>query len=109
AEHPGAEDIYNHIKNDFPDISIDTVYRTLSTFSNLGLVDVVEGYGEVKRYDPDIRPHHHFRCKKCNRIVDFRESRFDKLKAPAVIARKYCVSNIKVVVEGLCDRCAGKR
>ncbi len=108
TEHPGAEDIYNNVKTDFPDISIDTVYRTLSTFSQIGLVGVVEGYGEIKRYDPDIEPHHHFRCKRCNKIEDFQEPAFSKLRAPARLRKKYNVSNVKVVVEGLCDNCSRK-
>jgi Fur family peroxide stress response transcriptional regulator len=103
--HPTAEDVYNRVKLTFPDISIDTVYRTLSTFAEMGLVDEVEGYGEARRYDPDTKPHHHFRCKKCNKIVDFQNERLNKLHIPAEISRKYSVSNIKVIAEGLCDKC----
>ena len=103
--HPSAEDIYNRIKITFPGISIDTVYRTLSTFSHMGLVSEVEGYGEARRYDPDLKPHHHFRCTKCNKIVDFRKESFNKLRLPAEISGKYQVSSVKVVAEGLCDKC----
>ena len=107
--HPAAEEIFDRVKETFPDISIDTVYRTLGIFSQMGIIDVVEGYGEAKRYDTDVLPHHHFRCKRCNAIVDFQEKSYDKLKAPAVIRRKYRVESIKVVVEGLCDKCARER
>ncbi len=106
SNHPTAEDIYNRVKKTFPDISIDTVYRTLAIFSQMGIIDVVEGYGEAKRYDPDLEPHHHFRCKRCNEIVDFNETSYNKLKAPEMIRKKYRVTNIKVVIEGLCDKCA---
>ena len=108
-DHPGAEDIYNRIKITFPDISIDTVYRTLFTFSQMGLVDKVEGYGEARRYDPDLKPHHHFRCTKCNKIVDFHKESFNKLQVPAEISKKYHVSSVKVVAEGLCDKCLQNR
>ena len=104
-DHPSAEDVFDRIQTAFPDISIDTVYRTLNTFSEIGIVNVVEGYGEAKRYDPDREPHHHFRCMRCNRIVDFQERRFDTLKIPGSIRKKYRVSNIKVILEGVCDRC----
>lgn len=107
-EHPSAEAVYDRVKERFADIALDTVYRTLTTFSEIGLLDVVEGYGEAKRYDPDVGPHHHFRCKRCNVIVDFHERRFDKLEIPAAIKEKYAVSGIKVVVEGLCDKCRRK-
>jgi Fur family peroxide stress response transcriptional regulator len=108
-DHPSAESIYNRVKVNFPDISIDTVYRTLSTFSDMGLVDEVEGYGEARRYDPDLQPHHHFRCKKCNKIIDFQEESFNNLKIPKAIREKYSVFSVKVVAEGLCDGCLRKR
>ena len=108
TEHPSAENIFNSVREDFPDIAIDTIYRTLSTFSEIGIIHVVEGYGEVKRYDPDIEPHHHFRCTSCNRIVDLHLDTFGKLKIPLGLKKKYNVSNIKVILEGACDGCTGK-
>jgi Fur family peroxide stress response transcriptional regulator len=108
-DHPDAENIYNRIKVTFPDISIDTVYRTLSTFCDMGLIDEVEGYGEAKRYDPILKQHHHFRCKKCNKIIDFEDEGLNKLHLPAVIREKYRVFNIRVVAEGLCDKCRVKK
>jgi len=108
-DHPSAEAVYNRVKVTFPDISIDTVYRTLSTFSEMGLVDEVEGYGEAKRYDPDLKPHHHFRCKRCNKIVDFRDERLNKRRLPPAIRAKFSVFSVKVVAEGLCDECRRKR
>ena len=104
-DHPSAENIYNRIRTSFPDIALDTVYRTLSTFSEIGIIHVVEGYGEVKRYDPDTEPHHHFRCMRCNKIVDIYEKTFGKLNIPHRIKKKYNVSNVKVILEGACDEC----
>ena len=106
--HPSAENIFNGVRTSFPDIAIDTVYRTLSTLSEIGIIHVVEGYGEAKRYDPDTDPHHHFRCMYCNRIVDISGDAFGKLKIPDKIIKKYNVSNVKVVLEGACDGCIKK-
>jgi Fur family peroxide stress response transcriptional regulator len=108
TDHPSAENIFNRVRISFPDIAIDTVYRTLSTFSEIEVIHVVEGYGEAKRYDPDTESHHHFRCTKCNKIVDLHGDIFGKLKIPHRIKKKYNVSNIKVVLEGACDECPGK-
>ena len=108
-DHPDAESIYDRVKVSFPDISIDTVYRTLSTFAQMGLVNEVEGYGQAKRYDPDLKPHHHFRCRKCEKIVDFEEEGLDNLKIPKAIREKYSVLSVKVVAEGLCDVCRRKK
>jgi Fur family peroxide stress response transcriptional regulator len=105
-DHPDSEDIFERVKIGFPDMSLDTVYRTLSKFAEIGLAHLVEGYGESKRYDPDTNKHHHFRCQKCNKIVDFHDVDYDSLKISRAIQRKFRVTNVKVVLEGTCDECA---
>lgn len=106
--HPDSEDIYRKIKNIFPQISLDTVYRTLSKFAEIGLIHLVEGYGESKRYDPDTNNHHHFRCSRCNKIVDFQDENYDRLKVPKAFQKNFKVTNIKIVLEGMCDECIKK-
>ena len=106
--HPDAEDVFEKIKITFPEISLDTVYRTLSKFTEIGLINLVEGYGEAKRYDPDTDNHHHFRCSKCNNIVDFQNKTYDNLKVPKTFQRNFKVTNVKVLLEGICDKCARK-
>jgi Fur family peroxide stress response transcriptional regulator len=105
-DHPDSEDIFERVKIGFPDMSLDTVYRTLSKFAEIGLVHLVEGYGESKRYDPDTNKHHHFRCQKCNKIVDFHDVDYDNLRISRAIRKKFRVTNVKVVLEGTCDECA---
>ena len=56
-QHPTANLMFRTIKKAFPNISFDTVNRTLLTFSEIGVVDVVEGFGGPKRFDPDIGDH----------------------------------------------------
>ena len=46
----------------------DTVNRTLLSFAHMGILDIVEGYGYPKRFDPNLARHHHFHCLKCHRI-----------------------------------------
>jgi len=107
--HPYSEDVFEKVRNVFPDISLDTVYRTLSTFAKIGVVNIVEGYGEAKRYDPDVNPHHHFRCRRCNNIVDFNDQSYDNLKVPKAFRKNFRVNNVKVILEGVCDKCVKRR
>lgn len=103
--HPDSDDIFKKVKTIFPDISLDTVYRTLSKFAEIGVVHLVEGYGEAKRYDPDINKHHHFRCQKCNKIVDFHNVNYDNLRIPKTLQKNFSVTNVKVILEGTCSEC----
>lgn len=104
-DHPTADDIYKRIVKRIPNISFDTVNRTLSTFAGIGLTKVVEGYGQAKRYDPDLGAHHHFRCVRCACIIDFQSEAYDDIAVPAEIGERFTVTGKKVVLEGLCGRC----
>lgn len=104
-EHPSADLVYSRLKRAFPNISFDTVNRTLLTFSKIGIINVVEGYGQPKRFDPNVSSHHHLRCVKCNAIIDFYNKSYDEMKVPKDILKKFTVLNKKVVLEGLCDKC----
>jgi Fur family peroxide stress response transcriptional regulator len=105
-DHPASDDIFERVKKVYPDISLDTVYRTLSKFVEIGVVHVVEGYGEAKRYDPDTNKHHHFRCLKCNKIVDFHDKSFDNIKIRKSLQKDFRIKNVKVLLEGMCNECA---
>jgi Fur family peroxide stress response transcriptional regulator len=104
-DHPNAEVFFNRVKNIFPDISLDTVNRTLLTFSEIGMVKIVEGYGDPRRFDPDIENHHHCRCLKCNTIIDFDSRSYKNIKVPEKINKKFMVLNKKVLLEGYCNKC----
>jgi Fur family peroxide stress response transcriptional regulator len=106
--HPTVDNIFQRIHQKYPNISFDTVNRTLSSFSEAGLLKVVEGYGNPKRYDSDTSSHHHFRCLKCNRIIDFKNKNFDDIELPPDISKRFTVLHKKVVLEGICDKCAKK-
>lgn len=103
--HPSAEIIYRKIKRKYPGISFDTVNRTLLTFSDIGLLQIVEGYGEPKRFDANTQDHHHFRCLRCGSIIDVYHKRYDELEIPAEIETHHKVIRKRVVLEGICKQC----
>jgi Fur family peroxide stress response transcriptional regulator len=107
-DHPSADMLYKRVRKVFPTISFDTVYRTLLSFSKIGLADVVEGYGEPKRFDPDIQNHHHFRCIKCGKIKDLKIALLEDIEIPKEISSDITVIRKKLIIEGLCKDCKSK-
>ncbi len=103
--HPTADIVFQRVRKKIPNISFDTVSRTLLSFVDMGLLKVVEGYGRPKRFDTDTDSHHHFQCLKCNKIIDFCNTGFDALEVPKEIKSRFIVTGKKVVLEGLCDSC----
>jgi len=106
--HPSAEAVFRQVRQTFPSISLDTVNRTLLTLSDMGMAFVVEGSGDAKRFDANLKNHQHFKCLKCRRIIDFHHDAFDRIEIPRNLAARFTVLKKTVYVEGLCDRCAKK-
>ena len=107
-KHPSASTIHKKIKHYYPNISLGTVNSTLLVFAEIGLARVVESSGDPKRFDPNLQPHHHFKCIKCGKIIDFQSSMYDDISVPVEIDEKFVVLRKKVHLEGLCDRCKRK-
>ncbi len=105
TEHPSAETVFRRVRQAFPTISLDTVNRTLLTLSEMGVAFVVEGSGDAKRFDANLKNHQHFKCLKCRRIIDFHHEPFDRIEVPENLARRFTVLRKTVYLEGFCDSC----
>jgi Fur family peroxide stress response transcriptional regulator len=107
--HPTADEMFNIVKKEFPNISYDTVNRALLTFAEIGLVDVIPTKGGPRRFDPDMDKHHHFHCVGCGKIKDFYSDDFDNLRVPDHIQDDFTVFTKRVVLNGLCKQCRRKK
>jgi Fur family peroxide stress response transcriptional regulator len=105
-DHPSPETLFKRVRRKAPQISLDTVYRTLGTFHDIGLVDMVEGFALTRRFDPNQDHHHHARCTRCQAMLDFDSRTYDQLKVPPEIRKVFSVQRVRVTVEGLCRDCA---
>jgi Fur family peroxide stress response transcriptional regulator len=105
TDHPAAVTIFNKVRAYFSNISLDTVNRTLLKFQEIGLAKVVESSGRPKSFDPNLKPHHHFRCVRCGTIFDFEDDTYDALELFDSIKEKFIVLDKIVHLEGICDAC----
>ena len=103
--HPTADAIYKMVKIEFPNISFDTVNRTLLTLADIGIVDIVEIFGGAKRFDPKVTTHHHLHCIRCSKVFDFYSRSYDNLKVPKEVDEQFQVLSKRVVLKGVCKAC----
>ena len=108
TDHPTADAIYKRVRKSLPNISFDTVYRTLLSFTETGIISLVEGTGEQKRFEPNLHRHHHFRCIKCFTIFDFENDAYNDIAVPKAVQKQGVIINKRVVLEGICSKCKGK-
>jgi Fur family transcriptional regulator, peroxide stress response regulator len=104
ADHPTAEDILCDLNQDVPTSSQATVYSSLQALRDVGLVREVLLEEGVCRYDANVQPHHHFRCKSCGHIEDIEWECFQELPLNRLPANLK-VEGYEVTVFGMCDRC----
>lgn len=107
-DHPTADEMFNSVKIEFPNISYDTVNRTLLTFTEIGLADVVQTKGGPRRFDIIMDSHHHFHCVRCGKVVDFCHEEYDNIGIPENIRKDSLIYTKRVVLNGLCRPCRKK-
>ncbi len=103
--HPSAEDVYRRIRSKLPTISLDTVYRTLSTFEHHGIISKVQVLDERARFDPDPFPHNHLVCVKCKGIADFSWPAFEKIQPPPETGKWGRITDKHAELRGVCKKC----
>lgn len=68
--HPTVHDIHSGIKADLPKISVATVYKSVESLVDVGLVKPIYLGQAATRFDASTEEHAHFRCIECNQIAD---------------------------------------
>ena len=106
SDHPHLEKIYRNVRRKMPGVSLDTVYRTLDLFRELGLVSRLKPFPGPVRFDANTSPHHHFVCGRCGLIRDFNDPGLNGLKIPMSARALGSVESVHVEVLGLCPTCA---
>ena len=69
-DHPTADAVYLHVKKEFSNISLGTVYRNLNLLTDIGEAVKIATPDGGDRFDGRVEPHNHFLCKKCGRLLD---------------------------------------
>mgnify|MGYP002519783735 CR=1 FL=1 len=68
--HPTAEQVYDLIRGELPNVSLGTVYRNLTVLEQEGIIRKIPVGDGHEHFDGDNSQHSHFYCKSCERITD---------------------------------------
>lgn len=104
-DHPSAETLHHRLLLRMPTLSLDTVYRTLTTFISYNLINKVETVESQARFEVQHIRHHHLICRECNHIFDFQWHLLDQATLPDEIGRFGQFEQPNVVVYGTCEKC----
>ena len=105
-EHLDAETLYDHLRVRDPDVSLATVYRTLTVFKEMGLVEE-HRLGEVHSHYEPVRdhPHYHFVCLGCGKVIEFDAPLVEKIQRELSESKGVCVTRAHLRLSGYCAQC----
>lgn len=98
------------IENYFDNVDRTTLYRTLKTFVNQGIVHKIDdGTGVTKfalceenchcEVEKDL--HVHFHCNKCEETICLPNNKIPTIEIP----NNFVAEEINLVVKGICEKC----
>lgn len=107
--HPSAETIYNSLREEHPTMSLATVYKTLDSFVQHGLIQQLNLGEDSYRYDADTSEHLHVQCIECKEVVDMpMPSHVVSLRGEVAAQSGYALTNERLYFYGVCPKCQEK-
>lgn len=101
-----------NIEEYFDNSERTTLYRTLKTFVESGIVHQIDDGTGITKYaiceehcncEIDTDLHLHFHCTNCNETVCLTEHKIPHINLP----EGFKAENVNLVVKGICDKCSG--
>ena len=107
-DHPTADAVYASIREEFPNISLGTVYRNLNLLVELGEAQKL-AFGDGKdHFDAYTSLHYHFVCRDCGQVYDMELDEMADLNTSVQAAAPGKIDSHSILFYGRCYSCMEK-
>lgn len=106
-DHFDADNLFIYLKNNGSKVSRATVYKTLNLLHECGLVSRYRfSQGHAQYEKTTDRPHHdHMVCTCCSKIIEFENSRVERLQDDSCAQYGFTPSYHSFQIFGICADC----
>lgn len=106
--HPSAESIYGDLVENYPTMSLATVYKTLALLKQEGEVLELQFSDLGNRYDGNKPyPHPHVICTGCGEIVDPSLMDLEEITSKMMAETGFKIVAHRLDFYGICPKCQG--
>ncbi len=110
VDRPGhftAETIFDCVRDSVPYLDLSTIYRTLITLRDLGVLTETTDAPGLKHFEMrESELHHHLVCTQCGRAAEIDDDLFESLRQAISDRYGFQASIEHRTVPGLCAECA---
>lgn len=111
GEHLTADQVYALVRQEYPEMGVATVYRTLDVLAGLGVVKRLDfGDGRnVYEISDDPHHHHHLVCLACGDVKEFGPDLLEDLEREITRREDFNITDHQVKFFGLCRLCRSRK
>jgi len=99
--HIAIEDIYSEVKEQFPSISLATVYKNINALKEENVLSEIHPKDSKVKFEITKKPHGHFVCKICGEVYDFE---LQNMCNPSLDEIEE-IETSEVYLYGICKKC----
>lgn len=103
--HPTADQVYERVRRQLPNISLGTVYRNLQKLVALKKLQVLM-LGRSQHFDPLVQRHQHFICEVCDRVFDVLIESQRDIRPAKLPEEGFTVTSHHLAFYGTCKSCS---
>jgi Fur family ferric uptake transcriptional regulator len=109
GSHLTAEEMYDLVKRECPEIGLATIYRTVQLLEDIGVLCKINLDDGCNRYElldnEEAHHHHHLICRKCGKVVEVEEDLLEAIEKNVENKYKFKIENHSVKFLGVCNEC----
>lgn len=107
-EHPTADTVYMNVRQQYPNISLGTVYRNLNLLAEIGEAKKITTPLGGDRFDGNVHPHYHFCCTSCGCVSDLDIQPMEQINEMARQQFNGKIEGHSMMFYGICNKCLEK-